>query len=113
MNATAEILQPNPTATDAPESGAAKPAASAPRTFRQDGLLGEVASRKLRGRQEEFARTLAARLSDYLRIEFSVTVAGVQTISFQRFVGRIGMPVHVTLLRIEPFQGIGWLAIAQ
>jgi flagellar motor switch protein FliM len=111
MNATAETLQPNPTAADVPERDAAKPAASTPRTFRQDGLLGEVASRKLRGQQEEFARRLAARLSDYLRVEFSVTVAGVQTISFQRFVGRIGTPAHVTLLKIEPLQGIGLLEI--
>ena len=111
MNATAETSQPSITATDAPDRGGAKPAVSSPRTFRQDGLLGEGASRKLRGQQEEFARTLATRLSDYLRIEFSVIVAGVQTISFQRFVGRIGTPAHVTLLRIEPLQGVGLLEI--
>jgi flagellar motor switch protein FliM len=106
MPATQEITQPE-TAASAPEVSA--PAAS--RTFRQGGLLAESALRKLRSQQEEFARVFGSRVSLYLRTDFSVAVAGVQTVSFQKFVERIATPAHLTLLKIEPLRGIGLLEI--
>jgi flagellar motor switch protein FliM len=74
-------------------------------------LLSQTALRKLRSQQEDFAHNLEARLSVNLRLELSVSVAGIQTISFQRFVELAGTPLHFTLFKLDPLRGIGLLEI--
>jgi flagellar motor switch protein FliM len=98
-------------ATPAKESAPASAAPGGTKGLGQGGLLPEAALRKLRAQQQEFARTLGARLSISFRLDFSVTLAGLQTISFQKFVERAGMPLHFTLFRLDPLRGIGLLEI--
>jgi flagellar motor switch protein FliM len=110
--ATAEATI-SPTTTGSPtESGPAAPApAPPPSKFQQGEILAENVKRKLRTRQEEFARAFGARLSGYLRLDFGVTVARLRTLSFQKFFEQTVTPTHVALFKAEPARGIGLLEI--
>ena len=81
------------------------------RGLSQSGWLSDAAVRKLRAQQEEFARILSARLSASFRLDLSVSLAGVQTIGFQKFVERSHTPLNVTLFKLDPLRGIGLLEI--
>ena len=106
---TTESSAPIPALTE--EGGAAAVPAGL-KSLRQGGLVPEGALRKLRVQQEEFARSLSARLSMYLRLDFSVDLAGLQTISFQKFIERADTPLHLTLCKLDPLRGIGVLEIS-
>ena len=82
-----------------------------PYDFRQPAFLAPGELRKLRLHHEEFIRSLAARLSIYLRLEFSVQMSKLQTTSYQRFVESLGSPTHLTLFKAEPLKGICLLDI--
>lgn len=99
-------------ATPALEEGGATPAgAASPKGLSQSGLLSDAALRKLRTQQEEFTRILSARLSVSFRLDPSVSLAGLQTIGFQKFVERSHTPLHFTLFKLDPLPGIGLLEI--
>ena len=80
--------------------------------FRQPVYLAAGELRKLRMRQEEFAKSLAARLSIYLRMEFLTQMSRLQTITFQKFIDNLQSPTHLTLFKLEPLQGVCILEIA-
>jgi flagellar motor switch protein FliM len=82
-----------------------------PYDFRQPAFLAPGELRKLRLRHEEFIRSLAARLSIYLRLEFSLQMSKLQTISYQKFAEGLGSPTHLTLFKAEPLKGICLLDI--
>ncbi len=82
-----------------------------PYDFRQPAFLAASELRKLRLRHEEFCRSLAARLSIYLRLEFSLQMSKLQTISHRQFTEGLGNPTHLTLFKAEPLRGIGLLDI--
>jgi flagellar motor switch protein FliM len=107
---TTESSAPIPALVEDREATAAVPAGL--KGLRQSGLVPEVALRKLRALQEDFARSLSARLSIYLRLDFSVTLAGLQTISFQKFIERADTPLHLMLAKFDPLHGIGVLEIS-
>ncbi len=110
--ATAEATIPPVTTGSATETGPATPApAPAAPKFQQGEILAENVKRKLRTRQEEFARAFGARLSSYLRLDFGVTVARLQTMTFQKFFEQTVTPTHVALFKAEPARGIGLLEI--
>src|SRR4029453_8194335 len=76
-----------------PEPGAASTDPSAlaaaiheprPYDFRGPSLLTTAELRKTRLRHDDFARSLATRLSMYLRLEFSVVVSALQTMTYRR-----------------------------
>jgi flagellar motor switch protein FliM len=105
---TAEAVPPS----SAPKEGeAAAVAATSSKRLGEGGLLSQAASRKLRSQQEEFARCLEARLSVNFRLDFSFRLAGVQMISFQKFVELAGTPLHFTLFKLDPLRGIALLEI--
>ncbi len=79
--------------------------------FRHPAFLSSGELRKLRWHHEEIVRSLAARLSIYLRLEFSLEMVKLQTITHQKFAENLLNPTHLTLFKIEPLRGIGILDI--
>jgi flagellar motor switch protein FliM len=79
--------------------------------FRRPGRLTESDLRRLRERHDEFARHLAARISLFLRMEFSLKVTSVGTPSYRGLIDSFSEPTHVCLFRVEPLAGVGLLEI--
>ena len=61
--------------------------------------------------QEEFVNALAARLSNYLRLEFSLKLTDLQTVAYGRLAQGWPNPSHLSLFKIEPLRGISILEI--
>jgi flagellar motor switch protein FliM len=60
---------------------------------------------------EGFAAALAARLSPFLRGEFTLTLAGIQTLPYQEMTQNWSEPAHLTLFKTEPLRGVAILKI--
>lgn len=74
-------------------------------------FLAESEMRRLRMVQEEFIRTLSARLSAFLRADFNLKLAKLTTVSYGKFVETIQNPSHLTLFKVDPLPGIAVLEI--
>lgn len=106
--------QPDTAVAEAPAEAAPSPlTGSAPGTeqaqpydFRQPSFLTASDLRNLKVRHEEFTRALAARLSIYLRLEFTAQLSSLKTITFQKFIHGMAAPTHLTLFKLEPLRGI-------
>jgi flagellar motor switch protein FliM len=114
----AESKEPSPGAT--PEdvvvvttAGRERRAVSAIRNhdFRQSGFLAPSELRRIRLRQEQFARSLAARMAIFLRLEFTLQLAKIQILGYQQFTENLSSPTHITLFRTDPLKGVGLLVI--
>jgi flagellar motor switch protein FliM len=77
-----------------------------PHDFRHPAFLSPGELRKLRGHHEEFIRSLASRLSVYLRLEFGLEMSKLQSSSYQKFREALANPAHIVLFKIEPLRGI-------
>src|SRR5579885_2919960 len=53
--------------------------------FRQSGFLAPSELRRIRLRHEQFVRSLGARLAMFLRMEFTVQLAKLQIVGYQKF----------------------------
>ena len=82
-----------------------------PYDFRHPVFLSPAELRRLRIRHEDFIRALSARLSIYLRLEFSLQMSKLQTITFQKFCESLPNPTHLSLFKVDPLRGIGILEI--
>jgi len=82
-----------------------------PYDFRHPVFLSPAELRRLRIRHEELIRALAARLSIYLRLEFSLQISKLQTITFRKFCEALPNPTHLSLFKVDPLRGIGILEI--
>jgi flagellar motor switch protein FliM len=82
-----------------------------PYDFRNRMLLTPGELRKLRLHQEEFANALAARISVYLRLDFSLKLTGLQTVAYGKLAQSWSNPSHLTLFKIEPLRGVSVLEI--
>lgn len=82
-----------------------------PCDFRQPAFLTTGEMRKIRLRHEEFIRSLAARLSIYLRMEVSIQMSKLQTLSYQQLTEGMASPTHLTLFKVEPLKGYCLLEI--
>ena len=82
-----------------------------PYDFRHPLFLSPTELRRLRIRHEDFIRALGARLSIYLRLEFSLQMSKLQTITYQRFTEALPNPSHLSLFKVEPLRGVGILDI--
>jgi flagellar motor switch protein FliM len=80
--------------------------------FRQSGFLAPSELRRIRLRHEQFIRALAARLAIFLRLEFTVQLAKVQIISYQKFTESLSGQTHITLFRTDPLKGVGLLILS-
>lgn len=79
--------------------------------FRQSGFLAASELRRIRQRHEQFIRSLAARLAIFLRLEFSLQLAKVQIVGYQKFIETLPSPSHITLFKTEPLKGVGLLVL--
>jgi len=80
-----------------------------PYDFRHPVFLSAAELRRLRIRQEGFIRALAARLSIYMRLEFTLQMSKLETIPYQKFAESLPNPTHLSLFKVEPLRGIGIL----
>ncbi|MGE4179999.1 MAG: flagellar motor switch protein FliM [Limisphaerales bacterium] len=75
--------------------------------FRSPTAFSPVVLRRMRQRHEEFVRALSARLSLYLRMEFTLQLGPVNAVPYRELISSLPDPTHITLFRIEPLPGIG------
>jgi len=80
--------------------------------FRQSGFLAPSELRRIRLRHEQFIRALAARFAIFLRLEFTVQLAKVQIVGYQKFTESLSNQTHITLFRTDPLKGVGLLVIS-
>ncbi len=119
--AAAPVAQSEPDASAAPVTKQAEPGAGSkpegqkekqgkngvqPYDFRHPAFLSAGELRRLRFRHEDFIRALGARLSIYMRMEFSLKLSEFKTITYQKFVEALPNPTHLSLFRVEPLRGI-------
>ncbi|HXI50527.1 MAG TPA: FliM/FliN family flagellar motor switch protein [Candidatus Saccharimonadales bacterium] len=82
-----------------------------PYDFRHPVFLSASELRRLRIRHEDFIRALAARLSIYMRLEFTLQMLKLETVPYQKFAESLPNPTHLSLFKVEPLRGIGVLDI--
>jgi len=82
-----------------------------PYDFRNPIFLTEVELRRVRIRHEEFIRYLSARLSIFLRVEYSLKMSRLSTLTYSKFTETIPNPAHVVLFKIEQLFGVGVIDI--
>ena len=82
-----------------------------PYDFRNPIFLTEVELRRVRIRNEEFIRYLAARLSIFLRLEYSLKMSSLSTSTYAEFTETIPNPAHVVLFKMEQLFGVGVIDI--
>ena len=82
-----------------------------PYDFRNPAFLSEGELRRLRLIHEDFIRYLSARLALYLRMEFSLKMARLTTVTYSKFTESLPNPTHISLFKVEPLVGVGVLDI--
>src|SRR6266404_1816316 len=82
-----------------------------PFNLRKPSLLTASELRRLRLRHDEFARSLATRLSIHLRLELGVQILLLDSCFYSQFVQRLLNPAQVALFRVESLDGVGLLDI--
>src|SRR6266404_9885647 len=93
------------------EEVAAGPKPMQPFNLRKPSLLTAGELRRLRLRHDEFARSLATRLSIHLRLELGVQILLLDSCFYSQFVQRLLNPAQVALFRVESLDGVGLLDI--
>lgn len=113
--AAAETPVVTPSGSEAGQGSPSRPPIRAdqvqPYDFRQPAFLSAGELRKLRIVHEEFIRSLTARLSIYLRLEFALQMSRLQTMTYQKFCESFPTPCHLTLFKVEPMRGVCLLDI--
>ena len=74
--------------------------------FRNPMFLSEVELRRLRLLHEDYIRYLSARLSLFLRMEFSLKMAKLTTVTYAKFTESLPSPTHICLFKAEPMLGV-------
>jgi len=82
-----------------------------PQIFRRLSSFSATELRKLRERQEEFIRSLAARLAGHLRLEVGLKITRLESVSFEDLVDEFSNPTYLSLLKLEPLKGMCLLEI--
>jgi len=67
--------------------------------------------RRLRLLHEDYIRYLSARLSLFLRMEFSLKMAKLTTVTYSKFTESLPSPTHICLFKADPLVGVGVLDI--
>ncbi len=83
-----------------------------PYTFGQAASLSSSDLHRFRTHNAAVARAMAARLSLFVRAEFSMELEEVSTMTFQKYTDNAPTPCHLVLFKVEPLQGIGVLDFA-
>jgi len=74
--------------------------------FRSPVFLTPERLRRLRIKHEEMIRSLAARLSTYLRLEFAIQMSRLETVAYKSILDNIPAPSHLTLFKLNPLEGM-------
>lgn len=92
----------------------AEPKKESPQTydFRNPMLISGTRMHRLRGHQDEFSQSMAARLSVHLRSEFTLKVTDIQTVAYQKLAQSWKGPSHLSLFKMEPLRGVSVLEIS-
>jgi flagellar motor switch protein FliM len=106
----AQEVGEEPIPVPAGESAASRPRFKSedvrPYDFRQAAFLTGNELRKTRLRHTEFVQSLAAQLSVYLRLEVTLQMTKLETLSYQKFCEALPSPTHLTLFKVEPREGV-------
>jgi flagellar motor switch protein FliM len=79
--------------------------------FRHPVFLSSGEWRKLRMEIEEFVESTGALLSTYLRLDLSLQLGKLHTLTFGEFMASLPSPTHITLFKTDPLRGIALLEI--
>src|SRR5262245_15644202 len=79
--------------------------------FRHPVFLSSSEWRKIRLEIEELVESLAALLSTYLRLDFGVQLAKLDTANYGEFTTALPNQTHLILFKLEPLRGISLLEI--
>jgi flagellar motor switch protein FliM len=79
--------------------------------FRNPAFLTEAELRRLRLLHGDFVRYLSARLSLFLRMEFGLEIAQLNTVAYSKFTESLPAATHISLFKAEPLAGVGVLDI--
>lgn len=77
-----------------------------PFDFRHPVFLSTGEWRKLRMEMEEFVESTGALLSTYLRLDFSLQLGKLDTLSFNEWTATLPAQTHLTLFKTDPLRGI-------
>jgi len=75
--------------------------------------IEESVLRVLRQKHDEFVALVSARLSIFLRMDFSLKVQRIAAAVYKRFAATVANPSHVVLYKVEPLAGVGVLDTSQ
>ena len=80
--------------------------------FRSPVFLTPERLRRLRIKHEEMIRSLSARLSTYLRLEFAIQMSRLETVAYKSILENIPVPSHLTLFKLNPLEGMCLLDVS-
>ena len=93
----------------AAETPEAAPSGTAQFNFPPLTVFSEAEFRVLRARHEDFIRALSGRLTAHLRLECGLQMPRLETVSFRGFRDALSNPTHLSILRLEPWNGTALL----
>jgi flagellar motor switch protein FliM len=79
--------------------------------FGQSATLSSSELHRFKSHNEAIVRGVGARLSLFLRIEFTLELLSLDTVTLPKFVDATPPPRHMILFKIDPLRGIGILDI--
>lgn len=89
-----------------------EPVSIEPYDFRNPAFLGEMQMRRLRLMHEDFIRFLEARITLFLRCDFSLKMTHLSTKSYEQVVEEVENPTHLVLFRVPPMPGVGFIEMS-
>lgn len=75
--------------------------------FGRTAAISSAELHRFKAHNESVVRGVGARLSLFLRIEFTLELLSLETIVFQKFADSTPPPRHMVLFKIDPLRGIG------
>jgi flagellar motor switch protein FliM len=79
--------------------------------FRNPTFLAEGELRRLRSMHLEYLRSLTTRLSSLLRSEIALNLGKFGTQSCESFIEGLKSPTQISLFRVNPLNGVGYVEI--
>lgn len=77
-----------------------------PYDFRTPIFLSEMEMRRLRLLHEDFIRYLEARIAIFLRLEISIKMSKLSTISYGQYTESMSNPTHICFFKVNPLPGL-------
>ncbi|MCC5834389.1 MAG: FliM/FliN family flagellar motor switch protein [Opitutales bacterium] len=77
-----------------------------PYDFRTPIFLSEIEMRRLRLLHEDFIRYLEARMAIFLRLEISIKMSKLSTISYGQYTESMSNPTHICFFKVNPLPGL-------